>query len=182
MTIPDYSGYWTGAIEGTNSGGFALELTQDGEHISGTAKFFEPSLGQYEYLAKGTAGETLSLHLSPGRQSGGINLGNVQVVCSWHGKDELIGRWRSDILTEGVLSARRFKKDALVSKLPKTNSVFIVHGHDEGTKHLVARFLEKLGVNTRHTTGTNKQGNDRYRKVRGLRIQSWFRCCSDDAG
>ncbi|MEO3693688.1 nucleotide-binding protein [Roseateles paludis] len=146
MTVPDYSGYWTGAIEGTNSGGIAFEISQDGEHVSGSAKLFEPNLGQYEYIAKGTAGESLSLYLTPGRQSGGINLGNVQVVCSLKNADELIGRWKSDILTEGVLTAKRFSRDALANELPKENSVFIVHGHDEGTKHLVARFLEKLGV------------------------------------
>ncbi|MBC7750683.1 MAG: nucleotide-binding protein [Candidatus Saccharibacteria bacterium] len=32
-------------------------------------------------------------------------------------------------------------------ELPKKNSVFIVHGHDEGAKHSVARYLEQLGIN-----------------------------------
>jgi predicted nucleotide-binding protein len=33
------------------------------------------------------------------------------------------------------------------AELPSTNSVFMVHGHDEGAKYAVARFLEQLGIN-----------------------------------
>lgn len=57
-----------------------------------------------------------------------------------------MGGLPSEIGTEGVLSATRFENKQLVPALPDNNSVFLVHGHDEGAKHSVARFLEQLGV------------------------------------
>lgn len=147
MGIPDYTGYWTGRIEGTSSGGVAIDIRQEGDQIAGVAKLSEPSVGEYEYFLKGIAGETLSLRLTPGRQSGGINLGRVSVVCSLDAEGQLTGRWKSDIGTEGVFFAKRFETKNLAPDLPKSNSVFLVHGHDDGAKHAVARFLEQLGVN-----------------------------------
>ena len=35
----------------------------------------------------------------------------------------------------------------VAGKTPITNDVFVVHGHDDGAKDTVARFLEKLGLN-----------------------------------
>lgn len=146
MGAPDYTGYWTGKIEGTNHGGLALDIRQADDRVSGVAKFSEPGLGEYEYFISGVAAETLSLRLVPGRQSGGINLGTVQVVCSIDAEGQLSGRWKSDIGTEGIFHAKRFEQKKLGPDLPKKNSVFLVHGHDEGAKHAVARFLEQLGV------------------------------------
>jgi predicted nucleotide-binding protein len=34
----------------------------------------------------------------------------------------------------------------VIKTLPKKDSVFLVHGHDEGLKEAVARFLEKIGI------------------------------------
>jgi predicted nucleotide-binding protein len=102
--------------------------------------------GQFEYHLTGTAGDTLSLSMNPGRRSPGIYLGTVQVVCSINPKGMLSGRWKSSIGTEGIFSAERFEKEKLGIDLPKSNSVFLVHGHDDGAKHSVARFLEQLGV------------------------------------
>jgi len=146
MDSIDYAGYWTGEINGTNSGGFAFDLKQDGDKVSGVAAFSEPAIGQYEYLATGTAGENLSLQLVPGRQSGGISLGVVHVVGSLGADGALTGRWTSSIGTQGIFRGARYNNEALVSELPKSNSVFIVHGHDEGAKHSVARFLQTIGV------------------------------------
>lgn len=146
MTQPDFSGYWTGTIEGTNQGGFTFEIRQEGTQVTGTAKLAEPSMGQYEYIAKGTAGEGLSLVLHPGKQTGGLNLGIVQVIGQLQSENTMTGRWQSNIGTEGIFSAKRFDTKALVKELPRSNSVFLVHGHDEGSKHAVARFLEQLGV------------------------------------
>ncbi|MCX7185422.1 MAG: nucleotide-binding protein [Nitrosospira sp.] len=146
MATIDYSGYWTGKIEGTNHGGLTIDIQQEGEKVTGLAKLQEPSLGQYEYLIRGTAGDNLSLHLVPGRQSGGMTLGIVQVVCSINAEGVLKGRWKSDVGTEGIFTANRFDSGKLQKDLPNSNSVFLVHGHDEGAKHSVARFIEQLGV------------------------------------
>lgn len=146
MSIPSYSGYWTGKIEGTNHGGMTFDMQQEGNKVTGTAKFHEPELGQYEYFIEGLVAENLSLRLTPGRQSGGLNLGVVQVVCGLDDIGNLTGRWKSDIGTEGVFYAKKFESKQLGPELPKSNSVFLVHGHDDGAKHAVARFLEQLGV------------------------------------
>jgi predicted nucleotide-binding protein len=69
----------------------------------------------------------------------------VQVIATLDADGGLVGRWKSDIGTEGIFRATRFDPK-LKSDLPKTNSVFLVHGHDEGAKHSVARFLEQLGI------------------------------------
>lgn len=73
MSVPDYTGYWTGKIEGTNQGGLTLNIHQKNEIITGIAKLSEPALGEYEYIIQGLSSENLSLNLIPGRQSGGFN-------------------------------------------------------------------------------------------------------------
>lgn len=146
MNIPDVAGYWTGEILGTNRGGLALDIKQDGEHISGVAKLHEDALGQYEYLINGNVNKELAFRLTPGRNSGGVLLGVVHVLCTLASDGTLSGRWKSDIGTEGIFTAKRFESKTLTRELPKSNSVFLVHGHDEGAKHAVARYLEQLGV------------------------------------
>lgn len=123
-----------------------LDIQQEGQKVTGVGKFQEPAFGQYEYFIEGLATDNLSLRLVPGRHSGSFNLGVVQVVCAIDTNGNLTGRWKSDIGTEGIFSAKRFESQQLTPDLPKNNSVFIVHGHDEGAKHAVARFIEQLGV------------------------------------
>lgn len=141
MTSPDYSGYWTGTIQGTNIGGFALEIRQEGEKIEGEVKLNEPALGQYEYTLSGDVSDQLAICLVPTRRSGEFSLPKVQILATLDKDGTLIGRWKTEIGTEGVFRATRYAPN-----LPKTNSVFLVHGHDEGAKHSVARFLERLGI------------------------------------
>ena len=90
--------------------------------------------------------EAVSLRLSPMRQTGGLSLGAAQAVCRLESDGTISGRWKSDIGTEGAFTARRFESKKLGPEMPKSNSVFLVHGHDEGAKHAVARFLSDLGV------------------------------------
>lgn len=145
----DYTGYWTGTIAGTNQGGFTLDAMQQGRSVTGTAKLSEPNLGQYEYLLEGQVSveDVLSARLVPNRQSNPtLLLGVVSILCSIETAGNLAGRWKSEIGTEGILTATRFKHPHIAPALPKSNSVFLVHGHDEGAKHAVARFLEQLGV------------------------------------
>lgn len=149
MPVFNYAGYWTGTIAGTNHGGFSLDVRQDGDKIAGIAKISEPSLGQYEYLVQGQVSEegALSARMVPGAKSQPmIDLGVVQVLCSPDGPSKLSGRWKSEIGTEGVLYATRFENSQSAPTLPTPNSVFLVHGHDEGAKHAVARFIEQLGI------------------------------------
>jgi len=145
MGTEDFSGLWTGSIEGTNTGGFTLDLQQDGKDVSGVARFSEPAYGQYEYLVNGHVDNGIVLSMTPGRRFNPIILGTVRVVGKLSGA-VLSGKWESTIGTAGVFTARRFESSELEKELPSQNSVFLVHGHDEGTKYAVARFLEQIGV------------------------------------
>jgi len=146
MSAQTYAGYWTGTFEGTNRGGLTVDIRDDGNALSGSAKFSEPDLGQYEYQLSGVRGEPLSLRLVPARSSGAMQLGQLQVVGSIQADGSLSGRWKSTIGTEGIFSVKRFDTPTATPPLPTANSVFLVHGHDEGAMHGVARFLEQLGV------------------------------------
>jgi predicted nucleotide-binding protein len=146
MDKDEFTGLWTGTIEGTNTGGFTLDLQQDGQKLHGLARFSEPAYGQYEYLVEGSVDSGVILNLTPGRRFNPVLLGEVKVI----GKlinGVLSGQWASNIGTAGVFTARKFENAELEKELPSKNSVFIVHGHDEGAKHSVARFLEQIGVN-----------------------------------
>ncbi|MDP8990404.1 MAG: nucleotide-binding protein [Acidobacteriota bacterium] len=118
-----------------------MDVRQNGDSVEGEAKLQEPALGQYEYKFTGVASEKeLSLNLVPGRRTGGLNLGRVQVVAALAANGEITGRWKSDIGTEGIFHATKYQPK--LTDLPKSNSVFLVHGHDDGAKHSVARFLD----------------------------------------
>jgi len=77
---------------------------------------------------------------------GAIQLGQLQIVGALQPENVLSGRWRSSIGTEGIFSVKRSEAAVLAEHLPSKNSVFLVHGHDDGAKHGVARFLEQLGI------------------------------------
>ncbi|WP_374592141.1 hypothetical protein, partial [Novosphingobium sp.] len=110
----NYTGYWTGSIAGTNQGGLTFDARQEGRRVTGTAKLSEPSLGQYEYFVEGTVADdgSLSARLTPGRQSTSVfQLGTVNLLCSMDSPGSLLGRWKSDIGTEGTVSAKRFENN-----------------------------------------------------------------------
>jgi predicted nucleotide-binding protein len=146
MSTPNYVGYWIGTFTGTNNGGLTIDIREANGALSGVAKFSEPALGQYEYRLSGSVSEPMSLHLVPARTYGSIQQGTLQVVGSLQSDGTLSGRWKSTIGTEGVFTVSRHQSQSETAQLPKQNSVFLVHGHDEGAKHGVARFLEQLGV------------------------------------
>ena len=105
-------------------------------------------MGQYKYSVIGSVNldEGFSVNLTPVWQSGGINLGSAQVIATLQSDGNLSGRWVSNIGTEGIFSAKKFNDEKMREQLPQNNSVFLVHGHDEGLKQAVARFLEKIGI------------------------------------
>jgi len=146
MATPSYAGYWVGKFEGTNQGGIAVDIKQDNAVLTGVARFSEPALGEYEYVLTGQATESLSLRLTPSRAHSHMNLGMLQILGSLNPDGSLTGRWKSSIGTEGAFTMRRPDAPVKAVPLPTKNSVFLVHGHDEGAMHGVARFLEQLGV------------------------------------
>lgn len=146
MNTSKVAGFWTGKIYGMNHGGLTLEIQQEADKISGIARIHEPAIGQYEYRIEGRLTDSLSFKLHPVREHLGINLGVVQVVCALEEENKLSGRWKSTNGMQGAFDACRYPAEKLGAMMPQTNSVFIVHGHDEGAKHAVARFLETIGL------------------------------------
>jgi len=144
--MKNLTGYWTGTLSGTNSGGVTLDIKQVDDQVFGIGKIHEPALGYYEYSIKGKIEDSLSFTLDPGKNPRGLVLGKVHAVGSIENENKITGRWKSDIGTEGVFTVERHDMSEVVAHLPKNKSVFVVHGHDEGTKQSVARFLEKMGV------------------------------------
>ncbi len=139
------TGTWAGELTGTNSGGMLLEIVHEGDRIYGSGKFHEPALGSYEYSLQGISkGDSFSFFLTPNRGASHLQLGTIQAECHLTPDDKLEGKWNTSIGTAGLFSAHRPSKTA--KPKPVANSIFLVHGHDEGTKEKVARFLEKLGL------------------------------------
>lgn len=143
--MPDYSGYWTGRTEGTNEAGITFEITQDSDNISGIAKVYEHNVGVYEFTFKGKASIPLILTMYPTQKSKNIGIGTANVTCSLDAQGVLFGKWKTSIGTAGTFRAR---KDSNISELDqqKDKPIFIVHGHDDGSKEAVARFLERQGI------------------------------------
>jgi len=144
--MDNLTGYWTGTLSGTNSGGISLNIKQLDNRIFGIGKFHEPALGYYEYSIEGKVEENISFSLLPGKNPLGLILGKVTAIGVIETENKITGRWRSEIGTEGAFIIERFNVKEIEKELPKKNSVFIVHGYDEGARQSVARFIEKLGI------------------------------------
>jgi hypothetical protein len=146
MQMKNLSGYWTGEATGTNSAGFTLNLVHEGNQLSGLAKVFETSIGLCECSVSGTVHDGIMLNLLPTGVSADLGIGNFTICGQMTGENKISGKWTSGIGAEGILTMNRVDLEKIEAALPHTNSVFLVHGHDEGAKYEVARFLEKLGV------------------------------------
>lgn len=147
----NYSGYYTGEMSGTNRGGLGLELKHEGNRIYGHGKFSEPTVGGYEYDIQGVTDPKPAFILTPrtsGNFPGHLQLGRVEASVEQISDDgKMEGRWKSSIGTEGAFWIRRQQAPNVEAKLKETkDAVFIVHGHDEGTKEKVARLVERLGL------------------------------------
>jgi Predicted nucleotide-binding protein containing TIR -like domain len=151
--LSNYAGLWSGKLGGTNNGQFTIEIIQNGSHISGTAHINEPQLGSYVYSFSQEINEPLVITLLPGSKPKNIGLGVVTVSCQVDNSGQLLGKWGSSIGTNGHFTAQRVGHPSVADKQtekktnqPSIDSVFLVHGRDDGSKHAVARFLEQIGL------------------------------------
>jgi predicted nucleotide-binding protein len=143
-TNVDIAGFWTGTLEGTNSGGVAIEFTQDGQRLEGKGNFHEPALGVYAYTIQGVVdGNSVSFFLQPVANQY-ISLGQVQATGQLNASGEMSGKWQSTLGTAGVFFIKR--SEVVDEAGPAPNSVFVIHGHDEAAKHEAARLIEQLGI------------------------------------
>ncbi len=107
--MKSFSGYWVGEFEGTNQGGFAMTVEQNGDRISGSGRFSEPRLGSYGYDVTGTINYpnvSMSLAPKPGNNPL-LRLGIIEVSGQIDDQGKLRGRWRSLIGTEGIFTAHQ---------------------------------------------------------------------------
>lgn len=136
-------------MQGTNQGGASVELTQVGNKLSGHATLLEKEYGAYGFQVKGHVGAILDdgcanlvLDLTPAGAAPGIALGQVKATCRFTPPNQIEGRWRSTLQTNGAFSLSRVQPKARAK-----SSVFIVHGHDEAAKTKVAYLIHRLGLN-----------------------------------
>ena len=140
------TGSWTGELTGTNTGNMVLQIHHEGNRIYGSSRFYEPSLGSYEYDVQGVSkSDGYSFFLTP-RPHQPYQLGTIQAHCKMDSSGQLSGKWSTSIGTNGSFFARRADQQPADKKNVNKNSVFLVHGHDEATKEKVARFLERIGL------------------------------------
>lgn len=147
------SGAWSGELDGTNQGRMVVNLQHEGDRLYGKGNFNEPSLGVYQYNVQGVVSdEEIKLILTPSaRAHSGIQLGNIEASAEIDPTGRITGRWSSTIGTTGTFYIVRQQKlttneTKIQQEKSVSKSVFIVHGHDEATKEKVARFIEKLGL------------------------------------
>ena len=187
MIEANLTGYWTGELKGTNSGGLAIEFKQEGNRLSGIGKFHEPSLGAYQYAVQGVISDRVSFFLTP-NPSQFINLGRVTANGRLVDQDSLCGTWQSTLGTEGTFSIKRHMEDVTEAPQgpePAKNSLFIVHGHDNGAKQELARFVEKLGLEATILHEKTNRGLtliEKFEKYSGLAGAAIVLFTPDDVG
>ncbi len=130
--MDDFSGYWTGSFEGTNSGGLSFTITQKEKALSGHATIHEPALGMSQYTIIGEAGPLTKFRLSPLQQMPNLTYGIIQVNCRLVDNETLMGQWESSTGTNGVFNAHRYRDPALDKTWKaKHKNVFISYRHTD---------------------------------------------------
>lgn len=142
--MENFSGYWTGSFEGTNSGGLSFTITQSENALNGFAIVHEPAFGISHYSIIGEVGPPTQFQLSPIKQIQGLGYGTIHVNCGLVNDEILKGRWQSTTGTDGVFNARRYK-DPTVDQTWKAEhkNVFISYRHTD------KEFLDELKVHLR---------------------------------
>jgi len=99
------AGKWAGRIYGTNTGNLFLELDQDQDRVSGTARFLDDKFGLVIYEIEGESKEQIRFNLTPKKYPEGIKIGAATAIAQLRHDGSLIGDWKSDIGTAGTFQA-----------------------------------------------------------------------------
>jgi predicted nucleotide-binding protein len=141
MVSNTLTGAWTGQLAGA---ALHLDLVAQADGIYGRARVIEPGATPCRYVVRGVeAGGAISLDFIPESQE--TQWPAIHADCRLIDDGQLKGTWTTSVGTSGTFLAVRTRDDAVASGAA-SGSVFLVHGHDEGTKEKVARFLERLGL------------------------------------
>ena len=154
------TGNWTGEITGTNKGHVAVEMVEADQRLSGEIRINDLHHGvaiyDYEGHRRDSALQLKGLHRPDYQPSSSVSVHGRPVVIQQsvrHGEiivegclveeNRIAGTWKSSVGTGGTFWIERVA--AQHTQLDMTK-IFVIHGRDEGTKSIVARFLEKLGL------------------------------------
>jgi hypothetical protein len=93
---------WAGRIYGTNTGNIFLDLTQEGENVTGRLRIMDSVFGVSIYGYTGKIGDELVLNCKPESSDEGIQLGDVTVRGRLTPQGNIKGEWESTIGTAGA--------------------------------------------------------------------------------
>lgn len=142
--MENFSGYWTGSFEGTNSGGLSFNISQKENTLSGFATIHEPAFGISQYTIIGEVGPPTQFQLSPMKQIQDLIYGVIHVNCGLANDELLKGKWQSTTGTNGAFNARRYKDPTLDQTWKAEHkNAFISYRHTD------KEFLDELMVHLR---------------------------------
>ena len=147
--VESLTGVWLGTIGGTNSASLQISIRQEGQRLIGAAIIYEPIIGKYAYSLVGTLGPPASFHLEITRGHPHQGLGPVNATIERLLPTNATGRWRSANGAHGTFEIEKMA-EASVGALQDSavdsarDKVFIAHGHDEGLREGVARYVQNL--------------------------------------
>lgn len=94
---------WAGRLYGTNTGNVFLDMTHDGQSISGRLRIMDSIFGVSIYDYTGTLDEELLLlKCTPSQTSNGVELGVVTVNGCLTPEGNIRGEWESTVGTAGT--------------------------------------------------------------------------------
>lgn len=100
--MPDLANRWAGRLYGTNTGNIFLDLTQDGQNVSGRLRIMDSILGVSIYDYTGSFDDECFLHCTPYQAAEGVELGDVIVRGHLTQEGNVRGEWESTIGTAGT--------------------------------------------------------------------------------
>jgi predicted nucleotide-binding protein len=113
------------------------ELIQYGWSCQDLQSYYNWNKRVYNFLC--TVIDTKSADLFSGLQQGGLPLDNIL-----HGQIGYLEGLALNVEAKGIAAEISSKQQEVQFK--QTKKVFIVHGHDNESKEITARFIEKLGL------------------------------------
>ncbi len=99
------AGKWAGRIYGTNTGNVFLEIDQEGNRLTGIARFLDTMWGLVIYDFVGESNDHIHFTCTPKQYPEGIEVNTVIVVAQLRPDGTLVGDWESPTGTAGTFQA-----------------------------------------------------------------------------
>lgn len=142
------SGVWLGTISGTNSASLQIRIRQEGQRFTGSAIIYEPIIGRYAYSLIGALGSPVSFRLEVAQGYPHQMLGAVDATIDDLSATNATGRWRSTNGAHGTFEIEKMVETTsqihTTRAIATRDKIFIAHGHDQGLREAVARYVHNL--------------------------------------